>query len=441
MQHLYKLFIIVLFFSNLHAFEERIKEPIFNEYVYVKTAGNPNKETIVFIHGLGSDASLIWNKTIQKLQKEYYIITFDLPGFGQSSKSKQLYSPENYTRLIFYLTNKYCTKPFYLVGHSMGGALALNFTAKHFGMVKKLMLIDVAGILYKEAYSNFLITARIDKIFNTQFSNQTNDSKWVTSFSNFMNKIGNWFSLNMDEFVSTSTPEVIAGYTLGIKDFSQVIPKIDVPTFILWGQEDSVAPLRTGYILNKMIPNSTLKIITSSGHVPMRDAYDEYFSFLNVFLHKEITPHDTQQTFQTFKKVLRLDKKSNQIISGEYEKIILYNCKNIVIENAKINHLEVFNSSVHILNSTFFAPKTAIESRNASLLITATDIYAQVGIKANSSRLDLAGTYFYTSVDAIENAKSNENTHVIFSLSKLMDKNGNQKSLHGKYILTHSQSL
>jgi pimeloyl-ACP methyl ester carboxylesterase len=157
MPYFYKLLILLFFTVPLHAFEGLIKEPIFNEYVYVKTQGNPQKEIIVFVHGLGNEASTVWDETIEQLKEDYFILTFDLSGFGKSSKSKQAYTITNYSRLLFFLINQYCSKPFYLVGHSMGGAIALKFASDNSTQVKKLMIIDAAGILHQEAYSKSLI--------------------------------------------------------------------------------------------------------------------------------------------------------------------------------------------------------------------------------------------------------------------------------------------
>ena len=83
MTFLCKIFILFFFTVTLHAFDGLIKEPIFNEYVYVKTQGNPQKETIVFVHGLGNEASAIWDETIAQLKEDYFILSFDLSGFGK----------------------------------------------------------------------------------------------------------------------------------------------------------------------------------------------------------------------------------------------------------------------------------------------------------------------------------------------------------------------
>ena len=128
-----------------------IAEPIFNGKVFLSQRGNTSGPVVVFVHGLGDDASSIWDETIRRLEKDFFLVTFDLPGFGRSSRANKLYSPENYVELIDYLSNRYIGQPFHLVGHSMGGAIALRYAAAHSGDVRTLTLVDAAGILYRLA--------------------------------------------------------------------------------------------------------------------------------------------------------------------------------------------------------------------------------------------------------------------------------------------------
>ena len=51
-----------------------VEEPVFNSNMYVQTYGNPNNEVVVFVHGLGDEASTIWESSIDKLKEEYFII-------------------------------------------------------------------------------------------------------------------------------------------------------------------------------------------------------------------------------------------------------------------------------------------------------------------------------------------------------------------------------
>lgn len=437
MTFLCKIFILSFFTVTLHAFDGLIKEPIFNEYVYVKTQGNPQKETIVFVHGLGNEASAIWDETIAQLKEDYFILSFDLSGFGKSSKSKQAYTMNNYSRLLFFLINQYCTKPFYLVGHSMGGAIALKFAAENSTLIKKLMIIDAAGILHQEAYSKSLLTSKLDKLFNAPYPNETNDSKMITFLSLLLGKVQSLFGLN--DLVEHGTVQSVAAYSLGTEDFSHILPKINVDTFLLWGENDTIAPKRTAFSLHKFIANSKLEIIPHSGHVPMKDTFNSYFSFLEEFLKNKIENQKEEIPLVQYEDILVIENQKNKIVKGNYRQIIINNSQNILIEKANFNSIEMFNSSVHLRHCTINSDNTAGVIRNSSLMITSSNIFASTAFVTNSSRLDIAGSEIYANT-IIANAKPSENTHIVISISKQI-KAKKPKIIHGKYVLIHSQSL
>jgi pimeloyl-ACP methyl ester carboxylesterase len=59
---------------------------------------------------------------------------------------------------------------------------------------------------------------------------------------------------------------------------------ISVPTFILWGREDKIIPLKVGEMLHEAIPNSTLEIIEQCGHIPHEEKPDEAIARISRFL-------------------------------------------------------------------------------------------------------------------------------------------------------------
>lgn len=134
----------------------------------MQTIGNPENPAIVLVHGLGDEASTIWESSIELLKNDYFVVTFDLPGFGQSSKANELYSPLNYAKFIRYVAQTYVKKPFHLVGHSMGGAIALKYTSMYPSDVASLVLVDAAGILHRSEYNNFLVQSGVNTFFDEQ---------------------------------------------------------------------------------------------------------------------------------------------------------------------------------------------------------------------------------------------------------------------------------
>lgn len=441
MKYFYKLLIITILLSiNLQAQTLLINEPILESKVHLKLYGNKNNPPMVFVHGLGNEASTVWEKSISKLKDRFYIMSFDLPGFGKSSKDKKEYTPKNYALILDYLTTKYLDKPFDLIGHSLGGAISLKFVSLFPSKVNKLVLIDVAGILHKEAYSKFIIAMKLDK------NSQTNDSKLGTFFSKVISITEKILPVDLETIVDTplrnmiSAP-TIAAISLASENFSNIPESITQKTLIIWGEKDDIAPLRTGYVLDKLIPNSQLKIIKNASHVPIVNNFDEYYKYLNSFLMDK-------QEIDVVKNIpikkydsIFINNEKNMVLSGLFKKVLIKKSKNILLKNCIIEELIIYDSDVHLLNSRVKNKNFAIKTEYSTLLITTSTIQATQPILSQSSRLDIAGSHLLGERNVIYNINNRNNTHVIFSLSEISIQGKNNKIMHGKTVLVSADKI
>lgn len=435
-----KIFVLMwLFILGLHAEEFRgtfITEPIFNASVYMQTVGNPENPAVVLVHGLGDEASTIWESTIELLKNDYYVITFDLPGFGQSSKANELYSPLNYAKFIHYVTQTYVKKPFHLVGHSMGGAIALKYTSMYPSDVASLVLVDAAGILHKFAYSKFLTHSGINRFFDEQ--NGLIQGLQTQKLNNFIDKMTDKFDdkmrLDMDVVLASEelrstilggSPSSIAAIALVQENFNTIPPTINARTTIIWGEEDGIAPLETGYVLKKLMPDATLRIIPEAAHVPMLSHEKAFLSLLLSHLQNRIlAPFDVRKA-PIEAATLKIKNVKEKTYTGVIKNLSISDSQKIVIKDALIEELSVMNSEVEIINSTIKGQKEVIvTAQNASLAIIASDLSG--AIKVSNSRLNLAGVVMSSPHKPIEVAKRSV---AIFSLCEI-----NGKQIHGKEI-------
>lgn len=436
-----KIFIFILtFLLGLHAEELRgtfITEPVFKASVYMQTIGNPKNPAVVLVHGLGDEASTIWESTIELLKNDYFVVTFDLPGFGQSSKSNELYSPLNYAKFIHYVAQTYVKKPFHLVGHSMGGAIALKYTSMYPSDVASLVLVDAAGILHRSEYNNFLVQSGVNAFFDEQNGLiQGLQTQKVNSFiDKIAEKIDRKMSLDMGVVLASEDlrstilggmPHSIAAVALVEENFNGIPQKIDTRTTIIWGKTDTVAPVETGYVLHKLMPNSSFKILPNTGHVPML-THEEAFSHM-LLAHlsnhegiiRPIQPKNTQSYSVKIKDV------SDKVYTGRIESMSIRNSQKIIIKDAVIEELVVLNSDVEIINSTIKAGKAvAITAQNAKISIVASDVFGK--IKLQNTKLHLLGITMDVLGKPIEALST---SMVYFSLCHI-----NNKLIHGKEIL------
>ena len=414
--------LLILFISYLSANTFYIDEPVLNSKIYMEMHGDKNNETVVFVHGLGDEASTIWEDSVNSLKENYHVIIFDLPGFGKSSKGSAEYTPEKYALVLDYIVSKYVNKPFYLIGHSMGGAISIKYTTLFENKVKKLFLINSAGILHRDAYGEFLIKVGVDKFVDAKESDYLN-----TKITNFVSKVTNGLNKivqvdlhtivrndELRQITFQSNPTAIAAVGLITEDFFDV-GKIKVPTLILWGEYDDVVPIRVGYILNKLIKNSNLEIIENSGHVPILDSKDIYLTYLDKFLNEDIEKKEKIQT--------KIDSKDEEIIltnnakiDCNFKSLKIIDSKNIQLYNCNLEKLVIRNSTVSLIDSNINSNNVAISVTNSSLNITSSDIKGRIAIESNGSKLDIAGTNLTSSEISILSRGINQ---IIFSLTTL----------------------
>ena len=97
---------------------------------------------VIFIHGWASSAKM-WAGLLPQMSVDYRCWSLDLPGFGDSEKpAPSWYSIPNYTLLVAEFARQNGMGPLRLVGHSMGGLIALDLAARHPARVERLVAIN-----------------------------------------------------------------------------------------------------------------------------------------------------------------------------------------------------------------------------------------------------------------------------------------------------------
>jgi pimeloyl-ACP methyl ester carboxylesterase len=420
--------------------------PVFNSRTYIEEWGDPADPPVILVHGLGDNGAKDWRYLAPALADNFYVIAFDLPGFGRSEKNNELYTPDNYAKVLDWIADTYAHKPFALIGHSMGAAIALNYAAEHSDHLSHLILIDAAGILHRTAFTKHLIDdlklpGFKDKapIYNLEALNallgiNLDDLDRYPARLDF---------LLLSPFVRSTLlggdPKKIAGLALVQHNFSGKLRQVSVPTLVIWGAEDNVAPLRTGYLLANRLPKARLKIIQGAQHTPMiKNAAQLNQMVLNELngstdnnLNEAVEP-----IFTDTKESIACSSKNNQRISGRYALVTIENCKRLLIEDSKIDRLIIHNSSVEIINSVVSGSEVAMEIDNSMLNATATDFIADLPIIVSDSHLDFAGVRIIAGKEPFQIGTQST---VLFSVSNVRSPKYS-KHVHGVFHLSHDNN-
>ena len=428
--------------------ETVVTEPVFHGKARVFTAGPESAPIVVLVHGLGDKAARDWDGLIAVLARDHRVVTFDLPGFGRSSKGNELYSPENYAAFLRYLVVEHIhTRPFSLVGHSMGGAIALRYAARYPQDVTALVLVDVPGILHPMAYSKYLSHLGINFLPSLYPAQNDHLGNLMSSVLGLMEKV----KLAPEAIVANpklrqsflnAEPAKIAGLALALEDFSADLPRVQTPVLVLWGGRDTLAPLRNGRVLSANLPHAQLEVFDASGHTPMDDVPESFNSRVAAFLNFPVLERrlDTLQRELLQPVSTRTGTCKGQrgaTFEGDYDRITIHRCRDTLIRNARVRELRISDAAVNIEDSLIGGTDGGLSVDDARVTITSSVIEGRVAITAVGAHLDIAGSRIVGTEAALVAPLKSE---VLFSVSRVQSPHF-RGSLHGLRIVAPGNPL
>lgn len=230
------------------------------------TFGLPQNPAVIFIHGFPMTSEM-WKFQIEELQKKFFVITYDLRGFGQSTSEHEYYTMETMADDLIELVEQLQIKKTTVVGFSMGGYVALRAVLKNPNSFAKLVLIDTqsaadgneAKIKRYQAMEKLQIHGI--KIFTQDFIKGTLDPKNVEKNPQFL--------VDLSQIAQTNVAKgLLSGLVVMLSrmDTTESLSKINLPTLIVVGENDQVTPVLVAQKLRDGIPNSELKVIGNAGH-------------------------------------------------------------------------------------------------------------------------------------------------------------------------------
>jgi pimeloyl-ACP methyl ester carboxylesterase len=303
------------------------------------------------------------------LAQRYAVYAVDLPGFGFSDKGNHHYSPDNMARVLDAVLAPLVGRPFVLIGHSMGGAVAIAYAATYPQRVDRLVLVDVAGVLHRSVYAEFLARGAAQRMVGL-------DSPWYDSMVRAIQARAEVVPLRGDlvleragvrQRILRGDPNAIAAFALVEHDFSADLREISAPTLIIWGGEDLIAPPRTGQALAASIPLARLVVLEGLGHAPQVEAPGRFNPVLLDELDgRQIAapPYALAIAAIEGERVARCDGRRGQEFTGDYLRVELSNCPDVRITNARIGYLQASHSTLRIVNSQV---RDGVDARNSRL--------------------------------------------------------------------------
>jgi pimeloyl-ACP methyl ester carboxylesterase len=252
---------------------------------YIDYGGPPDRVGLLFLHGLGGSADS-WAAIAPELARTCRVQAVDLAGFGLSrDKGRRASLPVN-QELVHHFLTRIARPPTILVGHSMGGTIAIMQSSLRQETVAGLVLISPVIPWVRDA-----LERRVNGVIMRKPRNEPEPT--APRFS--LNSLTKYLTVARERGWGRPDPQlVIAGNSLARtllqrRQFGELMSGIGVPVLWLHGQEDPLIPVKVARDTRLSKPAWTFREAPGVGHDPHRDAPEWTVEVISAWLGS--TPH------------------------------------------------------------------------------------------------------------------------------------------------------
>jgi pimeloyl-ACP methyl ester carboxylesterase len=309
--------VIVLFWIRAELHESEMRKdaaPSTGRFVqagdvelFIQEMGPADGRSIVFIHGTAA-WSEFWRETMIPLANAgFHCIAIDIPPFGFSEKpARPSYGNKDQATRIVALLDALDVSNAILIGHSFGGGATMEAALMIPDRIDALVLLDVGGLNLNLEPSNegdgvsalsvfmntpllrnpvLAATATNPLLTKTITSTMVLDPGVVTNklkslvrqplvLKDATDTFGEWLTyvLTVQEVSLTSDPSNYAVLTM--------------PALIIWGDSDTIIPLKDGEYLQSILPNAELVVMKGVNHIPYIENNDDFIEITLNFLNR-----------------------------------------------------------------------------------------------------------------------------------------------------------
>ncbi len=231
-------------------------------------------EPLLFLHGAAGAGR--WLPFMDMLAERYDVIVPEHPGFGSSETPEWLDTVGDLAFFYLDLMEQFGLDGVHLVGTSIGGWIAAELAVKNVSRLKTLTLVAPAGIHVKGVRRGDMFMWSPEETLQNLFHNQEIARAMPQPAS--------------DEEVMVVLKNRLMTAKLGWSPrmhnphLRKWLHRVQVPTLILWGDDDKLLPAEFGPAYRDLIPNSQLEIIPQCGHLPHVEKAQEFTNRVDSFI-------------------------------------------------------------------------------------------------------------------------------------------------------------
>jgi pimeloyl-ACP methyl ester carboxylesterase len=263
---------------------------------YVKVGTGP---ALLLLHGLGCDHTT-WAPVIAALARRYTVIAPDLLGHGKSAKPRADYSVGGYANGMRDLLTVLGIDRVTVVGHSLGGGVAMQFAYQFPERTERMILVAPGGMgqevtmaIRAVTLPGFHAAMGVVTLPGVRHVTKAVLRSLAASGLSHVRDLDEVAEI-VDSFKDRQTRTAIRHVVRAVVDLKgQIVTMVDrayltqaMPILVVWGSDDRVIPVRHADNVRAIAPGAVVEVLPNSGHFPHRDHPQRFVKVLNDFVRR-----------------------------------------------------------------------------------------------------------------------------------------------------------
>ncbi|MEU7112967.1 alpha/beta hydrolase [Streptomyces sp. NPDC046182] len=236
---------------------------------------------VVLAHGAGLDGRM-WQPQVEALTDEFTVVAWDEPGAGRSGAVPSSFGLEDFARALAAVIEDVGLGPAQVAGLSWGGTVVLELYRWRPDLVRSLLMVDTyAG--WKGSLPPEEVAARVEGAQRMLAVSREEFDPTLPGL--YAAGPPESFTVLLDAMSRDVRPETMALQLslMSEADETDLLPRITVPTLLLWGERDARSPLEVAYAFQDAIPHAELVTIPEVGHMSNLEAPEAFTAAVRAF--------------------------------------------------------------------------------------------------------------------------------------------------------------
>lgn len=258
---------------------------------------------LLLLHGGGVDSAMLsWREVMGCMPEQYAVFAIDLPGYGNSSRPRNMEGPDFYQKHIAVVesaVNALGLQTFALSGLSMGGAIAIGYALTHPERVAALVPVDSWGLVRRMPMNGlyyWLVHTRALRASFRLFARSRRLVRWTVKASLIGDRKKATDALvdeittlcqkpnaeaSMRDFQHSSLTRKSA-----IPDYTGALSTLTMPVLFINGQKDALVSRKVSAAAAAQVQNGRLHVMRGCRHWPQKERPEEYATVVDTFLRE-----------------------------------------------------------------------------------------------------------------------------------------------------------